>query len=48
MVQKPKTTVRVFDKGEYYHVYGEDADLAASEIFNNEAMLKTFGTGQYH
>lgn len=40
-VKKPKTTVRFFDRSEYYTVHGEDAEFAAKAVFKSTAAMKT-------
>lgn len=39
--QKPASTVRFFDRNEYYSLHGEDAHLAAKIIFKSTAQIKT-------
>lgn len=41
LTQKPATTVRFFDRNDYYSLHGEDAHLAAKEIFKSTASVKT-------
>ncbi|KAG8229379.1 hypothetical protein J437_LFUL000900 [Ladona fulva] len=45
MVEKPSTTVRIFNRTEYYSVHGPDALLAAKDIFMTTAVVKSIGTG---
>lgn len=45
-LQKPATTVRLFERTDYYSVHGEDAHLAAKIIFKSTATVKTMAPGE--
>lgn len=40
LTEKPSTTLRVVDKGEYYTVIGNDALFVAENIYHTQAVLK--------
>lgn len=44
--EKPSTTIRFFDRTDYYSVHGEDAEYSAKHIFKSTACVKTMAPGE--
>jgi DNA mismatch repair protein MSH2 len=42
-LQKPATTVRIFNRGDYFTLHGADAIFAAKEVFRSAAVVKLIG-----
>ena len=44
--QKPNTTIRLFDKTDFFVTYGPDAVYVATEIYKSVTCLKHIGQGK--
>ncbi|XP_062614834.1 DNA mismatch repair protein Msh2-like [Saccostrea cucullata] len=44
--EKPNTTIRFFDRSEYYTVHGQDAVFVAKEVYKTIAVIKHLGIGE--
>ncbi|XP_060592306.1 DNA mismatch repair protein Msh2-like, partial [Ruditapes philippinarum] len=44
--EKSSTTLRFFDRTEYYTVHGQDAVFVAKEVFKTSAVVKYLGSGE--
>ena len=45
--KKPPTTIRLFNRTEYYTVHGSDTILASNEIFRTTSFVKSIGSGNF-
>ncbi|XP_074662537.1 DNA mismatch repair protein Msh2-like [Tubulanus polymorphus] len=45
LAEKPNTTIRIFDRNDFYTVHGCDAEFTAKEVYKSTAVIKFFGSG---
>lgn len=45
--QKLDTTIRFFNRSDYYTLHGSDALFAAQEVFKTTSVCKMIGAGKY-
>jgi len=46
--QKLDTTIRFFNRSDYYTVHGSDALFAAQEVFKTTSVCKMIGAGKHY
>lgn len=46
MPSKSEDTIRLFDRGDFFSVHGDDAPLVASTVYKTQSVLKAIGKGK--
>lgn len=46
MPPKTEDTIRLFDRGDFFSVHGQDAVLVAATVYKTQSVLKILGKGK--